>query len=165
MTVIFDPGEFDRFFLREFTLRARRALQIYRKVPLRRDAPGYPFAQRPEDSSIRRASASSVKPIPNGVRITVQSRGAPFLERGNDRGGAYIVPRDKKALALPLKGSAPGARRAKSRGGRAGRVVIGPDGRPYLMQQRVRTYRGRRQLERSVAYAFTGRSGLRGGPL
>lgn len=157
--VILEPGAFDRFFLREFTLRARRALQIYRKTPLVRDQPGYPFAQRPEDSSIRAASASSVKPIPGGVRITVQSRGAPFLERGNDRGGAYIVPRDKRSLALPLKGTASGARRAKSRGGRAGRVVIGADGRPYLMQQRVRTYRGRRQLERSVALAFTGKPG------
>lgn len=148
----FKPGELDRFIQREFKMRARRALRIYRKIPLRRDAPNYPFAQRPEDGSIRDVSSSSIRSIPNGVRITVQSRGAPFLERGNDAGGRFIRAQPGSALALPLKG--------KRKAG--GRVVLGEDGRPYLMRQRVRTYRGRRQLERSVSLAFTGRFGVRG---
>lgn len=146
-----DPTSLEAWIRREFTARARRALTIYRRVPLRRDAAGYPFAQRPEDGSIRDASSSTIRSIPGGVRITVQSRGAPFLERGNDAGGAYINGR----LALPLKGNARGARRARGRGGRAGRVIIDPNtGRAYLMVQRVRTYRGRRQLQRSVMAAF-----------
>jgi hypothetical protein len=142
----FKPGEFERFIQREFKKRARRALQIYRRTPLVRDQPGYPFAQRPGDGSIRDARASSIRSIPNGVRITVQSRGAPFLEEGNDAGGArkFIYPTGSRALALPLKG----------RQKKGGMVVIGEDGQPYLMRRRVRTYRGRNQLRRSVAQAF-----------
>lgn len=147
-----DPTSLEAWIRREFTARARRALTIYRRTPLVRDQPGYPFAQRPEDGSIRSSNASSIRSIPGGVRITVQSRGAPFLERGNDAGGAYINGR----LALPLKGNARGARKARARPGKkAGRVIIDPNtGRAYLMVQRVRTYRGRRQLERSVMQAF-----------
>jgi hypothetical protein len=150
---VIDRPDFDKFLRREFNARARRALAIYRRTPLRLDAPGYPFRRRPEDGSIRSPRSSSIKPIPGGVRITVQSRGAPFIEDGNDGGGRYIRARNGSALALPLKG-----KRKKG-----GRIVLGEDGRPYLMQQRVRTYRGRHLLERSVGYAFTGRSGLRGG--
>jgi hypothetical protein len=144
---VIDPPDFERFLRREFNARARRALQIYRKQPLVLDQPGYPFRRRPEDGSIRSPRSSSIKNIPGGVRITVQSRGAPFIEEGNDGSGAYIYPRDRKALALPLKG--------KARKG--GRIVLGADGRPYLMQQRVRTYKGRNLLRRSVSEAFVGR--------
>lgn len=145
----------------EMMRRARRALALYRRAPLRSDAADYPFARRPEDGSIRDTSASSIKPIPGGVRIKVQSRGAPFIEAGNDAGGRYIYG-GKNGLHLPLR-STRSARGPAHRG--KGRIVVGDDGRPYLMVQRVRTYRGRRLLERSVRYAFTGRSGMRGGRL
>lgn len=149
----FRRDQLERHLHREFGKRAKRALAIYRKAPLRRDRAGYPFAQHPEDGSIRDRRNQSIKRIPGGVRIRVQSRGAPFIERGNDAGGRYI--QGPKGQAIPLKGG----RRRKA----GGRVVI-VDGKPYLMVQRVRTYRGRHLLERSVRYAFTGRSGLRGGP-
>ncbi len=45
--------ELQGFLRREFAQRARLALAVYRKSPLRRDRAGYPFAQRPEDGSIR----------------------------------------------------------------------------------------------------------------
>lgn len=143
---------------REFTSRARRALSIYTRTPLVRDDPSYPFAQRPEDGKIRSAQAQSIRRIPGGVRITVQSRGAPFLEEGNDAGGSTING-GRGGLALPLKGAAGkrGARygkAARKAGGRKGSVYVGPDGRAYLMVQRVRTYRGRNQLENSVRAAF-----------
>lgn len=150
-----DPASLEAWIRREFTMRARRALAIYKRIPLVRDQPGYPFAQRPEDGSIRSAQAQSIRRIPGGVRIQVQSRGAPFFEGGNDARGSEITGR----LALPLKGNARGVRRARGRGGKAGRVIIDPNtGRAYLMVQRVRTYRGRRALERSVMQAF----GVRG---
>lgn len=164
----------DRALRPEMTMRARRALSIYRRAPLRLDAPGYPFDRRPEDGSIRNPRSSSIRPIPGGVRIKVKSRGAPFIERGNAAGGRYIEG-GRKGLALPLRGHADDlindnrharkdARRGGAKGGR-GRIVVGSDGRPYLMVQRVRTYRGRRLLERSVRQAFTGRSGMSGGRL
>lgn len=147
--------QLDRFLRAEFTKRARRALKIYRAKPLIRDAPGYPFAQRPEDGSIRSPRASSITPLPRGVRIAVQSRGAPFLEEGNDARGRYIEAPPKSVMALPLKASAPGVRKAKrSKRGRSGSVVIGKDGKAYLLARRVRTYRGRHQLRRSVEEAF-----------
>lgn len=159
----------DRALRPELNLRARRALALYRSARLRLDAPDYPFARRPGDGSIRDPGSSSIQPIPGGVRIKVQSRGAPFIERGNDAGGRYIEG-GANGLHLPLRSTAKGRGRAhgdaRSRGkrqGRGGRVVVGPDGRPYLMVQRVRTYRGRRLLERSVRMAFTGRSGMAGG--
>lgn len=147
-------GSLDKFVDREFRARARRALQIYRRVPLERDSPGYPFAQRQGDGSIRSPRSSRIDSIPNGVRITVQSRGAPFLEEGNDAGGAYITGN----LFIPLKKTGP---KRFARGGRAGKrrssvVLVG--GKPYLRTSRVKTYRGRRQLQRSAAIAFTGRS-------
>lgn len=152
-----DQRSLEAWIRREFTSRARRALAIYRRVPLVRDDPDYPFAQRPEDGSIRSARAHSIRRIPGGVRIQVQSRGAPFFEGGNDARGSEITGR----LALPLKGNARGARRARgNKRGKAGRVIIDPNtGRAYLMVQRVRTYRGRHALERSVREAF----GVRGG--
>lgn len=143
---IINRRDFQAFIQREFTLRARQALAIYRRTPLERDEAGYPFRQRTADGSIRDRRNSSIRPIPGGVRVTVKTRGAPFLERGNDAGGEYITGN----LALPLK-------TGRRRKGRGGRVVVGVDGRPVLMVQRVRSYRGRRQLERSVRIAFTGR--------
>lgn len=131
----------------ELTARARRALVLYRKQPLRLDEPGYPFARRPEDGSIRDPRSSSIRPIPGGVRIKVQSRGAPFIERGNAARGGYIEG-PAGGLALPLRGK----RRARGKG--HGRVYVDEGGRAYLMVQRVRTYRGRRLLERSVREAF-----------
>lgn len=150
----------DRALRPEMTMRARHALEIYRRAPLRLDAPDYPFARRAEDGSIRDPRSSSIRPIPGGVRIKVQSRGAPFIEEGNDASGRYIRG-GRKGLALPLRT----IRRARGRAhaGKGGRVVIGANGKPYLMVQRVRTYRGRRLLERSVSMAFTGRSGMDGG--
>lgn len=145
----------DRVLRAELTLRAQRALAIYRKAPLRLDAANYPFARRPEDGSIRDPRSSSITAIPGGVRIKVQSRGAPFIEEGNAAGGRYIRG-GRHGLRLPLRSTA-AARGPAHRG--AGRVVIGADGRPYLMVQRVRTYRGRHLLERSVRLAFTGRAG------
>lgn len=141
--------------------RARYALQLYRRVPRRSDAPDYPFARRPEDGSVRDPGAARITPIPNGIRIAVQSRGAYFEEHGNDAGGRYIQAKAGGELRLPLRST----RRARGPGhsGR-GKVIIGGDGRAYLAVQRVRTYRGKHLLERSVRYAFTGRSGLRGGP-
>lgn len=159
--VLVDMTGLDRALRGELTLRAQRALTIYRKSPLRLDAPNYPFARRPEDGSIRDPRSSSIRPIPGGIRIKVQSRGAPFIEEGNDQGGRYINA-GRKGLHLPLRGVA-NARGPAHRGN--GRVVIGKDGKPYLMVQRVRTYRGRHLLERSVRYAFTGRSGLGTGRL
>lgn len=151
----------------ELTKRAQRALAIYRKAPLRLDAPDYPFARRPQDGSIRDPRSSSIRPIPGGVRIKVQSRGAPFIEEGNDAKGRYIKG-GRNGLALPLRTTARarGRAHAGARGkGKGGRVVTGPDGKPYLMVQRVRTYRGRHLLERSVRMAFLGRSGLGPGRL
>lgn len=152
----FRRDQLERHLHREFTRRGRRALSIYRKAPLRRDRPGYPFKQHPDDGSIRDRRNQSIKRLPNGVRIRVASRGAPFIEEGNDAGGRYI--RGANGLLLPLKGG----RRAKSPT-RNGKVVF-VDNKPFLAVQRVRTYRGRHLLERSVRYAFLGRSGLRGGP-
>jgi hypothetical protein len=149
--VYVDFDGIDRAIRPELRLRARRALQTYRRARLKRDAAGYPFAQRPEDGSIRDPANSSVRPIPGGIRIKVKSRGARFIERGNDEGGDTI----QGNLALPLRG---GGKRGKRRFG-AGKVIIGEDGRPYLMVQRVRTYRGRRLLERSVRREFTGYRG------
>ncbi len=150
-----NQASLEAWIRREFTSRARRALRIYTRTPLVRDQAGYPFAQRPEDSSVRSAKAQSIRRIPGGVRIQVQSRGAPFLEAGNDSRGSSIEGR----LALPLKGNARGARRARGRGGKSGRVFIDPNtGRAFLMVQRVSTYRGRRQLERAVIQAFGVRS-------
>lgn len=141
----------DRALRPELTLRARRALELYRRAPLRLDAPSYPFARRPEDGSIRDAQSSSIRPIPGGVRIKVQSRGAPFIEEGNDSAGSYIQG-GRKGLALPLRGSAHRKRLDQS----SGKVIV-VDGRPYLMVQRVRTYRGRHLLQQAAARAFTGR--------
>lgn len=138
----------DRALRPEMRRRARRALQTYRRARLKRDAPGYPFAQRPEDGSIRDPANSSVRPIPGGIRIAVKSRGARFIERGNNAGGGTI----QGNLALPLRGA---GKRGKRRFG-GGKVIIGEDGKPYLMVQRVRTYRGRRLLERSVRREFAG---------
>lgn len=143
-----EPDVFERWARREFSARARRALQIYRKTPLVRDQPGYPFAQHPGDGSIRDASSSSITPIPGGVRIAVQSRGAPFLEDGNDQSGAFIKPRHAQTLAIPLK--------RRGRGKKKGRIMQGEDGNLYLAIPRVRTYKGRQQLERSVRAAFLG---------
>lgn len=143
--VTLDQRDVQAWVREVFTRRARQALAIYRRTPLELDEAGYPFRSRPEDGSIRDPKNSSIQNIPGGVRITVQSRGAPFFEGGNDRGGEFITGN----LALPLKTS----QRKKS-----GRVVIGVDGRPVLMVQRVRTYRGRHALERSVRIAFTGNS-------
>jgi len=159
----------DRQLRPELTKRAQRALAIYRKAPLRLDAPDYPFARRPQDGSIRDPRSSSIRPIPGGVRIKVQSRGAPFIEEGNDAKGRYIQG-GRKGLALPLRQTARARGRAhrgagSNQKGGGGRVVFGPDGKPYLMVQRVRTYRGRRLLERSVRMAFLGRAGLGPGRL
>lgn len=138
----------DRRLRPELRLRARRALQSYRRARLKRDAAGYPFEQREEDGSIRDPGNSSVRPIPGGIRIKVTSRGAPFIEGGNNAGGSTI----KGNLALPLRGS---GKRGKRRFDK-GKVIIGEDGRPYLMVQRVKSYRGRRLLERSVRREFAG---------
>lgn len=144
--VVLNLEGLDRALRPEMTMRARQALVRYRRERLKRDAPGYPFEQRPEDGSIRDPGNSSVRPIRGGVRVKVQSRGAPFIERGNDAGGGAITGN----LSIPLRGSAArGKRRFKD-----GKVIIGPDGRPYLMVQRVSTYRGRRLLERNVRRAF-----------
>jgi len=164
--VTINDTSLDAWIRRAFTSRARRALVIYTKTRLVRDEPGYPFAQRPEDGSVRSARAQSIRRIPGGVRITVQSRGAPFLEAGNDEGGSRsTIEGGRRGLALPLKGAAGkrGARyqkAARKSGGRKGSVYIAPDGRAYLMVQRVRTYSGRNQLENSVRSAF-GISGRR----
>lgn len=149
-------GQVQHHLLREFETRGRRALAIYTKAPLRRDRPGYPFAQHPEDRSIRDRRSQSIRRIPGGIRIAVESRGAPFIERGNDASGRFIRA-GKQPLTLPLKGG------RRARAGRGKVTFI--DGKPYLVVQRVRTYKGRRLLERSVRYAFMGRSGLRGGPV
>ncbi len=132
-------AEIQGWAIREFGRRAQTALAIYRSQPLKRDAPGYPFKQRPEDGSIRNKRSSSVRPIPGGVRIAVESRGAPFIEAGNDRGGSYIHGK----MAIPLKSG------ARPRG----KITI-VDGKPMLVVQRVRTYKGRHLLERSVRAAF-----------
>jgi hypothetical protein len=149
--IYLDLDGFDRALRPEMRLRARRALQTYRRARLKRDAAGYPFAQREEDGSIRDPRNSSVRPIPGGIRIKVKSRGATFIEGGNDAGGDTI----EGNLALPLRG---GVKRGKRRFA-DGKVIIGEDGRPYLMVQRVRTFRGRRLLERAVHREF---AGLRG---
>lgn len=154
--VVVDLSGLDRALRPEMTLRARRALAIYTKSPLRKDAPDYPFASHPEDGSIRDPGSQKIRPIPGGVRISVQSRGAPFIEAGNDAGGGFITG-GRNGLAIPLRATSRARGRAHAGGGR---VVVGPDGRAYLMVQRVRTFRGRRLLERSVRLAFTGRSGL-----
>lgn len=151
--VIIDRQSLDAFIHREFTARAQRAVALYRKTPLRLDAPDYPFARNPLDGSIRDEKSVSIRPIPGGVRVTVQSRGATFIEAGNQAGGQYINA--PGGMALPLRPSSRGRGRAHS--GR-GSVVMGPRG-PVLVVNRVRTYRGRRLLERSMRLAFTGRFG------
>lgn len=145
----------------QLTSRARYALQIYRRAPLRLDAPDYPFARHPGDGSIRDEKSATITSLPNGIRIAVQSRGAPFLEEGNASHGRFINAAPDGELRLPLRASRKARGRAHS--GR-GQVILGDDGRAYLAVQRVRTFRGRHLLERSVSTAFTGRSGLRGGP-
>lgn len=156
--VTIERSSYEAFIRREFMARARRAIALYRKAPLKRDAPGYPFAQRAEDGGIRRARSATIRPTARGVRITVQSRGAPFIEGGNDDAGAFI----EGNLNLPLRRrKGPGIGGAKRSKG--GRVIIGADGRPYLAVQRVRTYRGRQLLLQATARAFTG-SPIGGGP-
>lgn len=144
----------------QLTATARYALQIYRRAPLRLDRPDYPFAQHEGDGSIRDTRSSTITPLPNGIRIAVQSRGATFLERGNDGHGRFINAGPNGELRLPLRSS-----KRPRRNGKRGKVYITDDGNVYLAVQRVRTFRGRHLLERSVSQAFTGRSGLRGGPL
>ena len=147
--------DLDRFIHAEFTKRARQALILYRKYPRRTNAPGYPFEKRPErDGSTRNPANAKVIPIPGGVRITVTSRGAPFFEAGNRgaSGRKQFISGDPE-LALPLKRGAAKSMRKGKRGKRA-KVIIGNDGRPYLMVQRVRTYKGERALEKSARAAF-----------
>lgn len=139
-----DRRQLEAHVRREMEIRARGALRSYRRQRLKRDAPGYPFAQRPEDGSIRDPRNQSITRIPRGVRIKVESRGAPFIERGNDQGGPFIDAPPGGLLSIPLK-----ARRRRSL-----RVFVDDGGKAYLHVNRVRSYRGRRLLEKAVRGAF-----------
>jgi hypothetical protein len=132
--------------------RSLLTLRIYRKQRLERDEQSYPFRQREEDGSIRDRKSSRVVPTRDGSRITVQSRGAPFIEDGNGPGS--FISGGQNGLALPLKRKAGRRGRAFQKAGGKGRVFIGDDGRAYLRVERVRTYRGQRLLEISARQAF-----------
>lgn len=151
--VTLDQPALDRFLRRELTTRGRAALAAYREVGRREAAynqPDYPFA-RHDQPSIFNASSGSVRPIPGGVRISVTAPAASMFEYGNETSGnEYIYPKNGNFLALPLR-----------RGRKRGRIQVGSDGRAYLAVERVRTYKGRFLLEKSVRAAFGARAIIR----
>lgn len=123
--------------------RARLAIALYKAAERKHQSPSYPFAR----ANGRRGS--SVRRIPGGIRIEVSGPGAEYLEHGNENASGEIRPRNKRELWLMLKNkSAPGLRMQNPR------IQKGRDGKFYLVLQKVRTYPGRKLLERSVRRAF-----------
>lgn len=138
--IVLSVGDIRAWARTQILQRSRVALQIYRKQPLERDRPNYPFARHPEDGSIRNASSSTIRPTRGGATITVQSRGAPYIEGGN--GPGMITAQ----MAIPLR------RRRKKR---TRFITIDEStGKAWLRVERVRSYRGQRLLERSAQRAF-----------
>lgn len=134
--------ELSRFLQGAMRRKAVEALSVYRREPLEKDRAGYPFDSHPGDRSIRDKRSASVRDILNGVQIIVASQGAPFIEGGNDGKGSTISSSKGDNLAIPVKK------------GVRGRVVVGPGGRLFFLTKKVRSYKGRRLLERSIFKVF-----------
>lgn len=147
-----DQAKLDGIMYRMMLPRAHVALNLYRSARHKRDDSDYPFRRHPGQRSVRSLASAKIRPIPGGLRITIEAEGAYFLEKGNDAKGSIIQAPAGKKLYIPIKKR---ARRTGPKGLDPKAFVFkGRDGRMYLATRRVRAYKGRHLLERSVAAAF-----------
>lgn len=123
------------------------ALAAYNKQVLEHEKPSNPFAGTGETTN---PANQVITDIPGGIRISVLTLGAEFLEFGNEGGarGSEIVAKDGSVLKIRAKN-----KNSKLKSGQKARV--GSDG-SFFYLKKVKTFGAQAPLLRSVLAAFPG---------